>query len=59
MVQDSAAAVALDPELVQRAINKLQSRILALERDRDTERDKQAALVTRLMARVTALEERL
>jgi hypothetical protein len=54
--------VTLDPELVQRAINKLQNRIINLEREREAQNafnEKQAALIPMLLERVTQVEKRL
>jgi hypothetical protein len=56
----SSPQIALDPELVQRAITKLQNRIIGLERDRQAQEafnEKQAAIITMLLERVTQLEK--
>ena len=53
---------ALDPDLVQRAINKLQQRIVGLEQERQAQaafNEKQAALLQMLLERVHQAERRL
>ena len=57
----AASAAQLDPELVQRAVTKLQNRLIGLEKDRQAQEafnEKQAAIITMLLERVTHLEKR-
>jgi Fe-S-cluster formation regulator IscX/YfhJ len=52
----------LDPELVQRAFQKLQQRIISLEQERHSQQafnEKQAALLQMLLERVNQAERRL
>jgi hypothetical protein len=56
------ATTALDPELVQRAFQKLQQRIISLEQERHSQHafnEKQAALLQMLLERVNQAERRL
>lgn len=58
----AGVAGALDPDLVQRAINKLQQRIVGLEQERQSQaafNEKQAALLQMLLERVNQAERRL